>query len=200
MSLGAQDREEEKLPPARQNPILREHFRKRIDEIGLFKEERRLSDTFVQRFIDRQIDHYLSQLREKLDLLKTQFAEVERAGKAMREATCAETIQEARVRCRDALEEVGDQAGSLRSLLSYVLAELKSKDDFKPQIDNRAKDSAFEKETQFIGEQITKAEERIRRYFFEPNNTIRLEDLRGENMLIYLYRVREMSKKLKERF
>ncbi|MDA2923526.1 hypothetical protein MYX65_02530, partial [Acidobacteria bacterium AH-259-L09] len=174
MSLGAQDREEEKLPPARQNPLLREHFRGRLDEIGLFKEERRLNDAFMERFIDRQIDHYLSQLRQKLDLLKTHFAEVERAGKAMREATCAEKIQEARVRYRDALEEVQDQAGSLRSLLGYVLAELKSKNDFKPQIDKRAKDSAFEKETQFIGEQIAKAEERIHRYFFESNNTIRL--------------------------
>ncbi len=200
-NLGGQDKaEEDELVPARHNPILREYFRRQFS--GMRSSGRAGGpgrDRFNDALIDRQIDHYLTELRKKLALLKTHFGEVERERETIRQGASTQARRQARVNRRRALGGVQDQAGDLWNMLRYIFVTLEDKGDFKPLIETTDTGSLFEKEIQFIGEQIEKAEKRITQYFFETESTISLEDLQGENMLIYLYRAREMAKRLRER-
>ncbi|MEE8460999.1 MAG: hypothetical protein V3S50_02625, partial [Acidobacteriota bacterium] len=109
-----------------------------------------------------------------------------------------ESRQEAQARWKDSLKTMGDEAEDLRKTLSNVLRGLDSKSDFKPEIDADSTNPGFQKEIRYIQEQLVKAEQRIRDYFFVPTHTVNLQDLQGQNMMIYLYRVEKMSKKLSE--
>ena len=197
---GQEAAEEDELVPARHNPILREYFRRQFSGMRSTGSTRFPgSDRFNDALIDRQIDHYVTELREKLTLLNTHFEEVEREREAIRQAASPQARGQARVSRRRALDGVQDQAGDLWNMLRYIFVALEDKGDSKPVIETTDTGSLFEKEIQFMGEQIGKAEKRITQYFFETERTISLEDLQGENMLIHLYRVREMAKKLRER-
>ena len=200
-SLGGQDAtEEDELLPALHNPILREFFRRQFSGMRSSGSTRYPgSDRFNDALIDRQINHYVKELREKLDLLKTHFGEVEREREAIRQALSTPARRQARVNRRRALGGVQEEAGDLWNMLRYIFVALEDKGDFKPLIETTDTGSLFDKEIQFMGEQIEVAEKRITQYFFEADSTISLEDLQGENMLIHLYRVREMAKRLRER-
>ena len=193
---GAQ--EEEELPPARQNPILRAHFRRQFGNMRSFGTRARGGrDPFLDDYVDRQIDHYLSELREKLADLNNHFAQVEQAQETILQGSSAQAIGQARVQWRNAFKEVQDEAGGLWNMLRFVLTALEDKGDLDP-LESQGPDSLYEKETQFIGEQIGKAEKRITDYFFRVESVIQLEDLKGENMLIHLYLAREMAKKIRK--
>jgi hypothetical protein len=161
--------------------------------------DRRIPPTtgFIEHFVDRQIDYYLLQLSEKLDSIDVDFARLERAAEVLVQKPSAEKSIQAQQGWKEALERIEDQAGDLRNMLSYVFAELESKDDFKLKIEEESLNSVFEQERRYLGQQIFKAVRRIKTYFFESNNTIESKDLAGENMLIYLYRVKETAKGLK---
>ncbi len=193
---GAQ--EEEEPPPARQNPILRAYFSRQLGNMRSFGSSGRgRRDPFLDDYVDRQIDHYLSELREKLADLNNHFAQVEQAQEAILQASSAQAIGRARVQWRNALKDVQDEASDLWNMLRYVLTVLEDKGDPKP-FEPREPDSLYESETQFIGEQIGKAEKRITAYLFRVESVIQLEDLKGENMLIHLYLAREMAKKIRK--
>ncbi len=198
MTLAPSAQEEEELPPARQNPILRDHFRRQFTDMRSFgTRERSIRDPFLDDYVDRQIDHYLSELREKLADLNNNFAQVEQAQETILQGSSAQTIGQARVQWRNALKGVQEEAGDLWNMLRFVLTALEDKGARKP-LEAQGPDSLYEKETQFIGEQIGKAEKRITEYLFQAKSVIRLEDLKGENMLIHLYQAREMAKKIRE--
>jgi len=193
---GAQ--EEEEPPPARQNPILRAYFSRQLGNMRSFGSSGRgRRDPFLDDYVDRQIDHYLSELREKLADLNNHFAQVEQAQEAILQGSSAQAIGRARVQWRNALKDVQDEASDLWNMLRYVLTVLEDKGDLPP-VEPQEPDSLYEKETQFIGEQIGKAEKRITEYLFRVASVIQLEDLKGENMLIHLYLAREMAKKIRK--
>ncbi len=193
---GAQ--EEEDPPPARQNPILRAYFRRQLQNMRSFgASSRGRRDPFLDDYVDRQIDHYLSELREKLADLNNHFAQVEQAQETILQGSSAQAIGPARVQWRNALKGVQDEAGDLWNMLRYVLTVLEDKGDLQP-VEPQEQDSLYEEETQFIGEQIGKAEKRITEYLFQVESVIQLEDLKGENMLIHLYLAREMAKKIRK--
>jgi len=196
-ALSTHQEEEEVVAPARQNPILRAHFRRQFANMRSFGGRARgRRDPFLEDYIDRQIDHYLSELREKLAQLNNHFAQVEQAQETILQGSSAQAIGQARVQWRKALKEVQDEAGDLWNMLRFVLTVLEDKGDLKP-FEPQRPDSLYEKETQFIGEQIGKAEKRITEYLFQVESVIQLEDLKGENMLIHLYLAREMAKKIR---
>ncbi len=198
MSFAPGAQEEEDPPPARQNSILRAHFRRQLVNIRSFGTTGRgRRDPFLEDYIDRQIDHYLSELREKLADLNNHFAQVEQAQETILQGSSAQAIRQARVHWKNALKGVQDEAGDVWNMLRYVLTALEDKGDLKP-VEPQGPDSLYEKETQFIGEQIGKAEKRITEYFFRVESVIQLEDLKGENMLIHLYLAREMAKQIRK--
>ncbi len=148
--------------------------------------------------MDRQIDYYLRKLREKLDSMILHFGQLEGAAQGLHSGSTEQSRSQARELWRKSLEQIHDDSGALRSMIGYVFRELKSKDSFKAQIRPDAVDSGFAEDRLYLGEQISEAEHRIRGYFFKSENTIQLEELKGENMLIHLHRVREMSKAMKK--
>ncbi len=198
MSFAPGAQEEEEPPPARQNPILRAYFSRQLGNMRSFGSSGRgRRDPFLDDYVDRQIDHYLSELREKLADLNNHFAQVEQAQEAILQGSSAQAIGRARVQWRNALKDVQDEASDLWNMLRYVLTVLEDKGDLPP-VEPQDPDSLYEKETQFIGEQIGKAEKRITEYLFRVASVIQLEDLKGENMLIHLYLAREMAKKIRK--
>ncbi len=197
-SAQEEEEEEEEISPARQNLILRAYFNRQFANMRSFGSSARgRRDPFLDDYIDRQIDHYLSELREKLANLNNHFAQVEQAQETILQGSSAQAIGQARIQWRNAVKGVQDEAGDLWNMLRYVLTALEDKDDLKP-LEAQEADSLYEKETQFIGEQLGKAEKRITEYFFRVESVIQLEDLKGENMLIHLYLAREMAKKLRK--
>jgi hypothetical protein len=82
--------------------------------------------------------------------------------------------------------------------LSYPFAGLDSKEKLRYRIVSDPQNEAFEREVEFLEEQLTKAEERINDYLFAPTHTVSAESLRGENMLIHLYRVHKVSQLLEK--
>ena len=198
MSFAPGAQEEEEPPPARQNPILRAYFSRQLGNMRSFDSSGRgRRDPFLDDYVDRQIDHYLSELREKLADLNNHFAQVEQAQEAILQGSSAQAIGRARVQWRNALKDVQDEASDLWNMLRYVLTVLEDKGDLPP-VEPQEPDSLYEEETQFIGEQIGKAEKRITEYLFRVASVIQLEDLKGENMLIHLYLAREMAKKIRK--
>lgn len=198
MSFAPGAQEEEDPPPARQNPILRAHFRRQLVNIRSFGARGRgRRDPFLEDYIDRQIDHYLSELREKLVDLNNHFARVEQAQETILQGSSEQAIRQARVQWRNALKGVQDEAGDAWNMLRYVLTVLKDKGDLK-LVEPQEPGSLYEQETQFIGEQIGKAEKRITAYLFRVESVIQLEDLKEANMLIHLYLAREMAKKIRK--
>ena len=99
---------------------------------------------------------------------------------------------------KESMERIHDDAGVLHRMISYVFAGLKNKGDVEIDTGLEAKKIGFKKERLYLQKEIVKAEQRIRNYFFEPNHIIHLEELKGENMLIQLYRIRQITQKLKE--
>lgn len=191
--------EEEQLPPARQNPILRAYFRRQFANMRSFRTSQRgeRRDPFLEDYIDRQIDHYLSELAEKLYDLNRHFDHVVQAHEAVLHGPSPQAVDSARTQWRNALKRVQDDAGDLWNMLRYVLTALEDKGKLPP-VASQGPDSLYEKETRFIGEQIKEAEKRITEYFFDVESVIELEDLKGENMLIHLHLAREMAKEIRD--
>ena len=147
--------------------------------------------------VDRLIDDFLARVCQKLDALKLHFnTALRNRQETLSGASNPRSRLQAQARWKDSMEQMADEAKSLRRTLSYLLRGLKSKSNFKPEIEANAHNSGFQKEIKFIQEQILKAEQRIKDYFLLPTHTINLEDLQGPNMLIYLYRVEKLSKEL----
>jgi len=190
------------LESARQNPVLRDHFLRQhiqmMSHMDVYGNLRyRGNVRLLERQVDRLIDHFLARVSQQLGTLKIHFNTVLRSREEMlSKASNPESRREAQVRWQDSLETMADEAEDLRKSLSYVLRGLDNKSDFKPEIEANANNSGFHKEIQFIQEQIVKVEQRIRDYFFVPTHTVNLQDLQGENVMIYLYRVGKMSKAL----
>lgn len=188
---------EEASLQAQQNPILRNYFRGRLSEAeGFLGGSSFPSQQFLEKFIDRQIDRYLSDLREKLDGLKSALKELEEAGAELQRRAPGVSLP-IRQQWRKALGSVEKKAGDIRRMLGGVFTEIEDRDEFKPRINPQNWRSGFEEEQKYLNDQANKAEERITRYFFTSTKTIQQEKLQGENMLIHLYRVGKMAKALK---
>ena len=192
--------QEEDLPPARQNQILREYFRRQYSGIEFNEKWPEANDFFVERYIDRRIDVFLQQVREKLSNLKSRFAQVQeiRERTLSAPATGRDAVLN-RKEWRRQLKELRDVANALRETLAFIFTDLDSKGGFKPKIEDRAVKTGFDGEMNFMEEQIKKAEQRIVDYLFVPRNTVNLQDLQDENMLIHLYRVKELADEIRDK-
>ena len=188
----------EAAPPARQNTILRAHFREQFANMRSFHNTSGWrNDPFVEDFIDRQIDHFLSQLQEKLSLLRAQFSHVEASREALLEVTSPQEQRSARLQWENSLRKVERYSGDVWNMLRYVFTGLEDRDRFKPRLSSHDMESVFRRQVEFMGEEIFEAERKIQHYFFQSGSTVQVEDLKGENMLIHLYHVRQLAKKLK---
>ncbi len=190
---------------ARQNPVLRNHFVRQHIRMMSYTDvygnvRYRGNVRLLEREVDRLIENFMARLTHQLDTLKIHFNTVAHSrAETLSKASNDESRREAQRRWKDSLKTMADKAEDLRKTLSNVLRGLDDKSDFKPETDANSTNPGFQKEILFIQEQIVKAEQRIRDYFFVPTHTVNLQDLQGENVMIYLYRVERMSKALSAR-
>lgn len=138
----------------------------------------------------------MKNIQDKLDQIKNQLTVAEQARADFLKGAASERDKAARARFKTAVKELAERAHNLRTMLVFVLIDLKGNTDFKPGIKSEEAASGFEKEIEFLREQVQKADEGIRNYFFSPNHTVSLDELKGENMLAFLYRIREMAEEL----
>ena len=187
------------LPSARQNPILREYFRRQARELGIPSRGRfSRNSRFIEGMIDRRIDHFMEKLQEKIRLLKSNIAEVQRLNSLLVSTKSPTEIETLHQPWHTALDGLEDEAKDLRNMLSYLFPQLRNRNKFKPQIDSDARKNGLTQEIRFLKSQVETAEKRITEYFLQAGTTIKLTDLKSENMLICLNRVRLMARELKQ--
>ncbi|MBI4445227.1 MAG: hypothetical protein HY645_04895 [Acidobacteria bacterium] len=187
------EKKPEPPPAARQNVILQEHFRKQYS--GVFDPNRaQADDRFLNEHVERQIDRFIGDLKRKLKKLKDSLREVEQVQAEILHATGSEPHQQSRMRMREALETMADESEDLRQMVLFVLVGVKSNDDFHPIPREAPQKDGYSQELAYLQEQVENAEKGIHNYFIEPSNTVNLEELRGENMLAFLYRASQMAK------
>ena len=183
------------------HPILRDYARQRCMEIWSQTgadgtQYLRINPSFLDQHVDDFAQFFLDRLVRKLDRLKDHFKTVQQARtEALAETSGPDEKDQARHRWRKSLAAVAKSAEDLRQFLAFVL---NGKAPFEPQIDEKARDSGFEDEMEFMQSQISKADQRIREYFFTPTHVIRVEDLQSGNMMAHLQRVKKMARELRK--
>ena len=128
------------------------------------------SSVSSERFLEKFIDRYLSELREKLDNLKSAVEKLDEAGAELQRQVPGDilTIRQQWKRSLGAAEK---RAGDMWSMLSGIFTALEDHNEFKPQINLQDWRSGFEKQQKYLNDQTDKVEERVTPYFF--TSTIR---------------------------
>ncbi len=201
-------KEDPALVAARQNPLLRNYFKKLYRGNQEYFADDPLfprpdpqwnapRDRFLESLVDQQIDNFIGEVREKTSALRKDLSDVKSARNAFIAAD-REDRNKARSDWRDALKRLEDQAGDLRGMLSLIMTDFDSKSDFKMKWRGDSKADGFASETESLEDELTKAEQRISDYFLSPTYVVNVAQLKGDSMLGLLYRVEEMSKKIRE--
>lgn len=187
-------------PAARENESLRRLFRTFYpNSRDSFAMPPRM---FLETFIDQQIDHYVMGVEERLrrlmahltvsENLRIRLLDLRAEG---REAEPA--YAEGRILFRKELEEVEDAADRLRDHLEMAAAGLKGKSKLEYQLSPERREDLFGREILFIRTQVDKAETGIRDYLFRSTNTVSLEEIQGQNMLVRLHWAEQMAKRIR---
>jgi hypothetical protein len=184
----------------RQNPVLRQHFREQILRSHWEYDLRgRLVNRTFQRLnrpldqsTDQYIDRFVLKLVERFHALKLDFERLQarKAGLPGR----GDSVGIEGGTLRELVENVGDHAGELHKMLSFVFVSLDSKKKFKPEVSGASLQNGFRVELAFLEKQIREAEQEIVDYFIQPSGTVSFSRLQGDNMLINLYEARQMSR------
>ena len=154
---------------------------------------------FREQFIDRQIDNFLEDLEGSLDSVNSLYVEVLLARDRSLSEPSRPQRKEARGRLEDSLKQLSKEAKSLRKKLSLVLSPLKLKRRFRVSFTPESAENGFQREIDWIGEEINKAERQINDYFFVPSHTVQVSELRGENVLTHLNRVHKLSEQVRRK-
>lgn len=198
------DPEEAPTHPARQNQILRDYFLRQYLDAKRVRPllpsqspppSEKLPDPFVDRYVDKRIDHFIEELRRSMSQIEEELEAVRRAGSALAEDRSSESLLR---RLKDSLDPLADHLGDLHKTLSIILVELKSKADFEPQVGKGPQNPGFAKEIEYISQQYSQAAREISDYFFEPSFTVSVNQMKGENMLIRLNWAQKMAKELRK--
>jgi hypothetical protein len=189
---------------ASHNPLLRRFFwRQAVRAISVYdsRGRRRIigSRASLPQRVDGLVNNFLKKTKEQLIELREDFEQVkEMRIRILDSPPGSMQRKESFGRWKQPLEELADQANDLRKDLSRPFAALDSKEKFNYRIKPGSEDQAFAREIGFLEEQVAKAEQQINDCLFTPTHTVSLEDLRGENMLINLYRIQKMSQLLEK--
>ncbi len=181
-------------PAARQNAILRAYFREQY--LNLRTERYDLNETFMERYVDRQIDSFLEDIDSRLKALRYSLEEVERAYNELSRATNSGTKREDLTRLATLLKEIDNNAGGLRGKLLNVFIQLDGKENLPIKITSA---DDYRKEMKFLREQVDEAEKRIREYLFQNRSTVPYQDLKRENMIIRLYWAEKTAEGIRDR-
>ncbi len=186
--------EGEALPAARQNTLLRDFFR------ALYPRYQREPpvDEFVESFVDNQIDAFLREIEGKLADLNEAFDMATKLRDRWMKASTQDKTP-ARIALVATLRRLADRSDDLADRLSTLFVGLKR--DKKINFVRSAEDNSdgFRREFEFLRVQIDEATRLVDDYFFRSTNTVSLEDLGSENMLVRLDWAEFMAKDLAKR-
>lgn len=189
-----EDWETRRLAGARQNPLLREYFQEQYRFFNTtpgVEPNRR----FREEYIDRRIDHFLEEIEEKLEIIHQLYDRASQhrsnaLGRGIPEQEKTLAIQG----LETTLDELKGKTDSLRDQLALVFRGLDHKRDLEEaeQVGDPAA-PLYGTEMAFIGDQLDKADTRIREYLFLSLNTVRWDHLQDQNMLVNLYWAQKMA-------
>ena len=192
-------REEDKIPAtALQNQILRSHFRDQFLSLHSSAEPHETLSRLAQKFVDRQIEHFLKRVEEKLEMLQNS---VDDLTEIRRQVVDGEIELDSKVRgqWKERTRKISGSADDLRGMLAVIFLQLRSKDDFKPEVHAAENNFFFEVEIRRLNRETESATRLIRSYLFNAASTVHITDLRHTNMLIFLHHIRQMAGMLQEK-
>lgn len=191
--------------PGSQNPVLRRFFWEQAIQASTTYDAkgRRYfigSRALLPGRVDGLVDNFLVKTRDQLIQLRRVFDQVKVIRIRILDSPPGSVQRrESLLRWKQPLGELADKANEIRKSLSYPFVGLDRKEKFRYKIPAGAENQAFEREVGFLEDEVAKAEQQIRDYLFTPTHTITVEALRGENMLINLYRVQKLSELLEKK-
>ncbi len=191
-------KEDEVPPNALQNQILRSHFRDQFLTLHSFVEPYDTPSKFAQTFVDRQIEHFLNRVGEKLQILQKSVADLTEIRRQVVDGEI-QVDGEVRRQWREQTRAISRSAEDLREKLANIFLQLRAKDDFKPKVHPAENNFFFEVEIRHLNRETEAATRLIRSYLFNASSTVHITDLRHTNMLIFLYRIRQMARMLHEK-
>ncbi len=195
--------EEEFRHPARQNAILRKYFQEQYLEMKRFgpnatsQRRRELPpDAFMDRFIDKRIDHFVEELEKRMNSIEEGLEDVRQTASGMKTSPSEEGRK--RNVLKRQLGSLADDLGRLHKTLAILLLELKSKAGLQRTVDSSPANAGFSKEIEYIASQYSRAADQIGNYFLKPSFTVSIHQLKGENLLIQLHRANKMARELRK--
>ena len=187
------EKEDKKSELALQHPFLRAHFRK-LYLVSNLTEPRSRPSRFSEMVVDKQITHFIEGVQTSLGDLSSS---VEQLLLSRQQVLDHEKSEEAgTAEMRRLASEISERSDKLRKKIHLVLSNLQSKDSFTPRVNKTARNTLYGAETDYIERQAGEAERLIQNFFFSSSPTIHVGELKHFNMLILLYRVREMAREL----
>lgn len=151
---------------------------------------------FMEKFIDRQIDHFVEETESDLARLQQAGKKADRC--RLLWSKPPDPREDLVQSCLEAFKEIDDAAGDVRSRIGPVLIGLDSREDLPAEFEEEGPTRALE-QLDFLIEHLDKAVERVRAYFIRPTNTVSVGNLQKENMMIYLHWAEEVAGRLRDR-
>jgi hypothetical protein len=184
--------EEPPPPKARSNPLLRQFFR----ELYPSKPSGGMAanEEFLDRFVDRQIDRFVEDIDVRLGELVAAMEVTERLRTRYFDGG-GDRVEVHRA-LAGSLRRIGDLASGLSGRLAMVFRGLERRKRLEIRIPPESRADGFVEEVDFIGRQVTEADRLVRDYLFRGTNTVTLEDLGGEDMLVRLDWAEKMSREV----
>ena len=188
------EEKKEEEPLGRQNPVLREYFRKEYQTV--LSSDLDVPDPFVEVFVDRRIDDYLERLGQEVDTLKQSRELLAEIGNELSGADGS--IEEMKPRLRRTLEDFEETSDKLRKMVSRILLDLDSKSDFKPPRDPVRGRAECVRDIEFLVTRTDKALSELEQFFFSAGAVVHVADLQNQNMLTYLFEANRMARDMKK--
>ena len=202
--LRAQDPKEatgkpdEKVTYMIENPLLREFFANQLVD-GRISQQSLPGQEFVDRYVDLQIESFARKVDQELKELVTTTDSLDRLRTRWVAATEGPARKEAAVAMAVMLRGLAKQADSLADLLQAVFPDLQRNKKLDMTIEKKDEADGYLRQMTFIDAQVSKAEQLIRDYLFRPAQTIGVNDLSSENMLMRLDWVEALAKRVADR-
>lgn len=181
------------VPLARQNQLLRDHFRKAYPtthESWTYAEEQ-----FIEQFIDRQIDLFVAEVDRQLIQVTGQVELIAQLRKRLQSPDPA-AAQQAERSLRAALRQLAGDCGSLARRLGLVFPGLSRKSGNPAVLTTAPQSETGQDQYLLLSLQVEAADRLVRQYLFTVNTVVELADLQGEDMLARLDSARRLAQEL----
>ena len=184
----------EDRPAALQNPILRAYFRARVRTVSPSQR----GNPVLEKSVDHMIRQYLRVLIRQRKQLSASLAMVVQSRQRFVSTTSSGARIEALRGWKTSLNTLAHDADQLRSTWNQVF-RLSYKKTNWTGLDEGSANEAYRREVDFLRDQVDRIEERINNYLFEGKPVVEVEDLRSDNLLALLIRVRRLARELRHR-